>query len=394
MNQTKKRIVVAVGLLFSTSVFAAMECVPTFTLQEVRQQIENTQRAIMEGKSNNDVFVRIGQMENTIKEALLGGDWGPIVQGDAQRILNKVPVQRTSQGQALPPSQSIVGLKQLMETTKVSSVPEALAHIAAAEHGQAIADKALAVEALNIDSWAKLYERISQSKNSVDNIHAQISTESAKFFDQKMEKHLYTDYISHVAEYASPDASTDRINESPAGLSKALTPMPILSLGTEMEADDNSTSLYSMKHAALLTDVLVGVESSTVGNDDSMGNNTELAFARLKNFARKQLSRISVYQTFDPKIQSVLNQEYVAFAQSPSDADFKNAVNKSSEYWLGVISKQMQGMVLSSIESRRLQMETNRLLGIILATNIDTYNSSLGGQINMSTQGTGMVNGN
>lgn len=163
-------------------------------------------------------------------------------------------------------------------------------------------------------------------------------------------------------------------------LSAYMTMYPVPPIGNSLAGNGNTGGDWfqnSAEQTRLLTTALVGIREVSVMDQKTLDEGGYFLQAeRLKKYARIQFARMVILQSLNPGVIESMNQMYDNYVKTPTDEELGgidangNAV-KGKHYsmeQLGQLQlRQMQGVNWNLLEMRRLQMEGNRISGVLLA---------------------------
>lgn len=152
-------------------------------------------------------------------------------------------------------------------------------------------------------------------------------------------------------------------------LANFLTPQPMPLPNGEIN-NDPKTGLRSDDQLRVLSNVLMGVDSAPTltARALSTANGYSLQAATFTKYSRYALARAAVDETYNKQTLQLMNAEYKKWVVSPQLEDARGATDVQHLY---NITKLIQGTNMELLLLRRNVMEQSRLIGILLATQIE-----------------------
>lgn len=164
---------------------------------------------------------------------------------------------------------------------------------------------------------------------------------------------------------------SDKKGIDPQAISSFLSPAPMIPAGFE---PDYSKGALTPERAKVLGDALVGLSDfRDYMNADELRSTPGGRIVQAKimtRFARMQLARHAIMQVNHKSVSDAMNVEFKACVIRPNKED---SVGAHMTQHLVNIQQLLKCTNLSLMHMRRLQMEQSRLLGAILATQLDQW---------------------
>lgn len=164
---------------------------------------------------------------------------------------------------------------------------------------------------------------------------------------------------------------SDKIGKDPQAVSGFLSPAPMVPAGFE---PDYSKGALTPARAKVLGDALVGLSdfrSYMDSNDLRAAPSGRIVQAKIMTrFARMQLARHAIMQVNHKSVSDAMNVEFKACVIRPNKDD---ALKAHENQHLVNIQQLLKCTNLSLMHLRRIQMEQSRLLGAMLATQLDQW---------------------
>lgn len=169
--------------------------------------------------------------------------------------------------------------------------------------------------------------------------------------------------------YTGVQGETVDINKDPTKLAAFLSPAPMLPAGFNPATDKGA---LTPQRATVLSDVLLGINNfgslENFQKDEADPNRALLQSKILTKFARIQLARHAISSVTSLDVTDAMNAEFKMCVVRPTQED---TVGSSVEQHLTNVEHLMRCTNLSLLHLRRVQMEQSRLIGVLLATQLD-----------------------
>jgi hypothetical protein len=191
-----------------------------------------------------------------------------------------------------------------------------------------------------------------------------------ELLDPEKQTNIEETLVNYVYKYAT--GRTDHIGLVSGDIEKLanfLTPQPMPLPNGEIN-NDPKTGLRSDDQLRVLSNVLMGVDSAPTltARALSTANGYSLQAATFTKYSRFALARAAVDETYNKQTLQLMNAEYKKWVVSPQLEDARGATDVQHLY---NITKLIQGTNMELLLLRRNVMEQSRLIGILLATQIE-----------------------